>query len=117
MQTMPLAGSLLAAVSVACHLLLQTVGSLRLRAARDRIGATIKGRSDLDEVRAAIQTNLFLSVVVICNGVLMAAVLFWLPKGLLRAACLAVLAVGQTALWILYRPISKQFKALPVQRG
>ena len=114
MQTMPLAGSLLMAVTVACHFLIQTVGSLRLRAARDKIGGTIRGRSDLDEVRAAIQTNLLLGVLVICNGVLMVAVLFWLSKGSLWAACVATLAVGQTGLWIIYRPIEKQFKALAI---
>jgi len=113
----PLTAAVLLGLTVVCHFVIQAVGTLRLRVVRNKIAGTIKCRSDLDVVRAAIQVNLLLGVPLICNGALLIGVLIWLSNGWLWLACLIALAVGQAAAWLLFRPIERQFKALSVESG
>jgi hypothetical protein len=113
----PLIAGVLLGLTVVCHFVIQAVGTFRLRVVRNKIAGTIKCRADLDEVRAAIQVNLLLGVPLLCNAALLIGVLFWLSNGWLWLACITALAVAQTAAWLLFRPIERQFKALSVERG
>ena len=116
MKTIQFLITISAAISVICHLAIQVIGSLRLQTVRDKIGGTIKSRADLDQVKAAIQLNLFLGIPVVCNAIIMLVLLMFLcvTNKLMWLSCIAVLAVGQTVVWLVFRALYKQFKALPV---
>jgi hypothetical protein len=104
-------------IPIVAHLGIQVFGTLRLRAANGRIHGAIRCRADLDQVRSAIQTNLFLGIPIICNTVLLAASLFLAARvsGFLMLFWITVLAAGQAVLWKTCRPIEKRFKSLPVE--
>jgi ABC-type bacteriocin/lantibiotic exporter with double-glycine peptidase domain len=110
-----LTADVLLGLTVISHFLIQAAGTLRLRAVRNKIAATIKDRSDLDEVRSAIQTNLLLGIPLLCNAALLIGVLIWLSNRWLWLASLLVLAVAQALAWLLFRPVERQFKALSVE--
>ena len=112
-----LTAGVLLGLTLFLHFLIQWLGSLRLRNVRNRIAGEIKSRADLEEVRAAIQVNLFLGVPMLCNAAILLGVLVWLSAAWMWLPCILILAVEQTAAWILFRPIEKQFKALPVVAG
>jgi phosphatidylserine synthase len=113
----PLLFSIAMTVAIVIHFTIQVFGSLRLQAVNEKIGGTVKSRPDLDQVRGAIQLNLFLGVPLICNGVFMVALILWFSSLKAVLACLAILAVGQAVLWVVCRPIEKRFKLLAVAPG
>ena len=117
MKTMPLIAYALPAISIFGHLAIQVFGTLRLRTAAEKINGVISSRSDLDQVRNAIQTNLFLGIPILCNTVFLTASLVWaaISSGLLMLLYIAVLVAGQVVIWRICRPIEKRFKALPVK--
>lgn len=119
MKTIPFIAYAVPAIPIFGHLAIQVFGTLRLRAATKMINGVISSRSDLDRVRNAIQTNLFLGIPILCNAVLLTASLFWaaVSSGLLMLLYIAVLAASQIVSWSFCRPIEKRFKALPVEGG
>jgi hypothetical protein len=105
-------------IPLVIHVAIQAFGTVRLRAATKKIGGVIRSRSDLDQVRNAIQTNLFLGVPIVCNGLLLAAAIFWasaVSSAFMRLFYIALLAVIQIVMWKISRPVEKRFKALPVE--
>ena len=107
-------GSILPAVFITCHLAIQIWGTLRLRGAREKIGGSIKSAADLNLVRFAIQTNLRLGIVLVCNLIPLLVSLFLIHGGL-AIGYIAVLAIAQTVLWFTLRPVEKQFKVMPIE--
>jgi hypothetical protein len=105
-------GSILPTIFITSHLAIQIWGTLRLRTVREKIGGSIKSVADLALVRFAIQTNLRLGVILMCNLIPLLISLCLIRGGL--AIYIAVLAIGQTVLWFTLRPVEKQFKAMPI---
>jgi hypothetical protein len=114
MDTLISGANLVLFASLAFHFAIQVIGAMLLRAARNKIGGTIKSSTDLDHVRAAIQVNLLLGIPIICNCIVLMIALIYSTR-LAWLLGLAVLAAGQIVTWINFRPIEKQFKVLPVE--
>lgn len=104
----------LAGLSVVVHIAIQVFSSLHIRAVTNKIAATIKSRSDLDQVRAAIQLNLFLGIPLLCNAAWMVLLFRWISAGWLWFVFVPALIVTQAISWVTLRPIERRFKNLPV---
>jgi hypothetical protein len=117
LTTIQLAARFAAVIVAVCFIALMTFGTLHLKKVEAKIGGMIKSRSDLDQVRAAIQMNLLLGIPQVCLGILLVSLLFWISDGWFAFACLGGLVLAEVVLWIKLRPIQTRFKALPVAPG
>jgi uncharacterized membrane protein len=108
---------LIPVIPIVFHMAIQAFGTRRLRAVTENINGIIKSRSDLDQVRNAIQTNLFLGIPIVCNCILMLASFYWCGSNsfMLKLLYVALLASAQVVNWRIGRPVEKRFKALPVE--
>jgi len=93
------------------HLGMQVFGALRLRAVSSKIGGVIKSRSDLDQVRGAIQIDLRLQIPLLFNALILLVILCSIKRW---AVYLVIMTVGQVIILLTCKPIYKQFKTLPV---
>ena len=107
-------GSIVIALTSFVHFALQIVATLNLRKAKHRIGGAIKSQSDLDEVRVAIQTDMYIGIILICNGLVMITAIVF-ANAQTWGYCLGFLSVV-VVLTVTGR-IEKQFKTLSVEPG
>jgi hypothetical protein len=106
-------------IFVASQAAIQIFGTALMRASTQKINGVIRSRSDLAEVKNAIQTNLFLGIAIVFNGALMVGTSWWIIINtgdlMLRLFYIAVIAALQIVLWKICRPVEQRFKTLPVE--